>query len=60
MLRENGKRIWEKKHSLLHWQSFFFSFFWIGNVKHTGAYFKKHINGLYLGETEGLKSIIKS
>ena len=66
MLRENGKRIWEKKHSLLHWQSFFFFFFELV-ILSTYVHISKStyilqstlyetLSGLYLGETEGLES----
>ena len=43
MLRENGKRIWEKKALIITLTIIFFSFFWIGDVKHICTYFKKHI-----------------
>ena len=63
MLRENGKRIWEKKHSLLHWH--FFSFFesvmlstYVHILKSTYILQSTNhepLSRLYLGETEGLE-----
>ena len=65
MLRENGKRIWEKKHSQLHLQSFFTFLFgsvmlntYVNILKST--YILQSANHeplreLYLGETEGLE-----
>ena len=62
MLRESGKRIWEKKHLFLHWQLFFFESVMLSTYVHIlkSTYILQstnhgHLSGPCLGETEGLE-----
>ena len=64
MLRESGKRIWEKKPLFLHWQLllFFFESVMLSTYVHIlkSTYILQstnhgHLSGPCLGETEGLE-----